>query len=107
MPPAEPSPVVFRYLPSGSQLILSARPADFMNSKDGQFVLKAGGEQLKAVMVLLENLVKCSLSEIETLQVSWQADEEGFPLVAIWAHRYGTSVQESATGRSNKRSSSC
>ena len=97
MPPAEPSPVVFRYLPSGSQLILSARPAGFMKSKDGQLVLKAGGEQLKAVMVLLESLVKCSLSEIETLQVSWQADEEGFPLVAIWAHRYRTSVQESAT----------
>jgi serine/threonine protein kinase len=97
MPPTELSPVVFRYLPSGSQLILSARPADFLGSKDGQFVLKAGGEKLKAVMVLLESLVKCSLSEIETLQVSWQADEEGFPLVAIWAHRYGTGVQESAT----------
>ena len=45
MPPTELSPVVFRYLPSGSQLILSARPADFLGSKDGQFVLKAGGEK--------------------------------------------------------------
>ena len=96
MPPTEPSRLVFRYLPSGSQLILSARPADFMNSQDGQFVLKAGGEQLKAVMVLLESLVKCSLSKIETLQVSWQADENGLPLVAIWAHCYEPGGQEGA-----------
>jgi hypothetical protein len=96
MPPTEPSRLVFRYLPSGSQLILSARPADFLNSKDGQFVLKAGGEQLEAVVVLLESLVKCSLSKIETLQVSWQADENGLPLVAIWAHRYEPGGQEGA-----------
>ncbi len=96
MPPTEPSRLVFRYLPSGSQLILSARPADFLNSKDGQFVLKACGEQLKAVMLLLERLVKCSLSKIETLQVSWQADENGLPLVAIWAHRYEPGGQEGA-----------
>ena len=96
MPPTEPSRLVFRYLPSGSQLILSVRPADFLNSKDGQFVLKAGGEQLEAVVVLLESLVKCSLSKIETLQVSWQADENGLPLVAIWAHRYEPGGQEGA-----------
>ena len=94
MPPTESSPVVFRYLPSGSQLILLARPADFIKSKDGQLVLKAGGEQLEAVTDLVESLVKCSLSEIETLQVSWQADENGLPLVAIWAHCQGTAVQE-------------
>ena len=47
MPPTEPSRLVFRYLPPGSQLILSARPADFMMSKDGQLVLKAGGECCK------------------------------------------------------------
>lgn len=96
MPPTEPSPVVFRYLPSGSQLILLARPADFIKSKDGQLVLKAGGEQLEAVTDLVESLVKCSLSEIETLQVSWQADENGLPLVAIWAHCQGTAVQENS-----------
>ena len=96
MPPTEPSPVVFSYLPSGSQLILLARPADFMKSKDGQLVLKAGGEQLEAVTDLIESLVKCSLSEIETLQVSWQADENGLPLAAIWAHCHGTFEQENS-----------
>ena len=95
MPPTEPSRLVFRYLPSGSQLILSARPADFMKSKDGQLVLKAGGEQLKEMILLLESLVQCSLSDIETLQVSWQADENGLPLFAIWAHRHGVGTQES------------
>ena len=95
MPPTEPSRLVFRYLPSGSQLILSARPADFIMSKDGQLVLKAGGESLQEVIGLLENLVQCSLAKIETLQVSWQADENGLPLVAIWAHRYGVGTQES------------
>ena len=95
MPPTEPSRLVFRYLPSGSQLILSARPADFMLSKDGQLVLKAGGESLQEMIVLLEDLVQCSLAKIETLQVSWQADENGLPLVAIWARRHGAVTQES------------
>ncbi|MBT7729795.1 MAG: hypothetical protein HN703_13010 [Planctomycetaceae bacterium] len=87
MPPSEPTRLLFRYLPPGSQLIFSGRPADFLESKDGQLVLKAGGDVFRQVVVMLERLVKSPLSEIETLQVSWQADENGMPLVAIWAHR--------------------
>lgn len=87
MPPAEPTRLQFRYLPLGSQLIFAARPAEFMKSKDGQLVLKVGGDELNQVIVMLERLMKSPLSEIETLQVSWQADENGMPLVAMWAHR--------------------
>ena len=87
MPPAEPTRLRFRYLPPGSQLIFAARPAEFIKSKDGQLILKAGGDELSQVMVMLERLIKSPLSEIETLQVSWQADENGMPLVAMWAHR--------------------
>ena len=87
MPPAEPTRLRFRYLPPGSQLIFAARPAEFMKSKDGQLILKAGGDELSQVIVMLERLIKSPLSEIETLQVSWQADENGMPLVAMWAHR--------------------
>eukprot|EP00665_Eupelagonemidae_sp_cell47_P012787 gene12787-biopygen1804 len=47
------------------------------------------------MILLLESLVQCSLSNIETLQVSWQADENGLPLFAIWAHRRGVGTQES------------
>jgi hypothetical protein len=44
---------------------------------------------------MLERLVESPLSEIETLQVSWQADENGMPLVAIWAHRSKADPQAS------------
>ena len=95
MPPPGPTRLLFRYLPPGSQLICSIRPVDFMKSKDGQLMLKAGGDGLGQIIVMLERLVKSPLSEIETLQVSWQADENGMPLVAIWAHRTKTDLLDS------------
>ncbi len=95
MPPSEPTRLLFRYLPPGSQLIFSVRPVDFLESKDGQLMLKAGGDGLRQIIVMLERLVKSPLSEIETLQVSWQADENGMPLVAIWAHRSKADSQAS------------
>jgi len=85
LPPTAGSQPSLRYLPAGSQLMLLARPAELLATADGRLLLQAGDAALARAVAELERLLGQPLAEIEQLQIGWQADADGLPLLGIWA----------------------
>lgn len=71
-PTSGPSPTL-AYLPSGSQLILLARPADVLASDEGRLFLRALGPRAAEAVAALAAISGCPLEAIETIQGGWQA----------------------------------
>ncbi len=76
-PPTSGPPPPLAYLPTGSQLILLARPADLVASDEGRLFVKALGPQMAEILKRLENVSGCGLEQIEEVQAGWQADPSG------------------------------
>jgi len=95
LPPTAGSQPTLRYLPAGSQLMLLARPADLLATADGPLLLKAGDAALARAVAELERLLGQPLAEIEQLQIGWQADADGLPLLGIWARGLKPAVSDS------------
>ena len=85
LPPTAGTQPTLRYLPAGSQLMLLARPAELLATADGRLLLKAGDAALGRAVAELERLLGQPLAAIEQLQIGWQADTDGLPLMGIWA----------------------
>ena len=101
LPPTAGSQPSLRYLPAGSQLMLLARPAELLATADGPLLLKAGDAALARAVAALEKLLGQPLQAIEQLQIGWQADDEGLPLLGIWA-RFSESAATGEPTASNE-----
>jgi hypothetical protein len=95
LPPTAGSQPSLRYLPAGSQLMLLARPAELLATADGRLLLQAGDAALARAVAELERLLGQPLAEIEQLQIGWQADADGLPLLGIWARGLKPAVADS------------
>jgi hypothetical protein len=75
--PTSGPPPRLAFLPPGAQLVLLARPAAAFSAGDaddeGSLFLKSLGPAAESAARGLATMCGCDLSEIETLQVGWQA----------------------------------
>jgi serine/threonine-protein kinase len=71
--PTSGPPPTLAYLPSGSQLILLARPADILASDEGRLFLRALGPRAAEAVTALAAIGGCPIEGIETVQGGWQA----------------------------------
>ncbi|MEO1990392.1 MAG: protein kinase, partial [Pirellulales bacterium] len=84
--PTSGKPPSLAYLPLGAQLILLVRPADLVESEEGELFLKALGPFVSQSLGMLEKVSGNSLDQIETVQAGWRADDNGSAVggYAIW-----------------------
>lgn len=71
--PTSGPPPTLTYLPSGSQLILLARPADMLASDEGRLFLRALGPRAAEAVAGVAAISGCPIEAIEALQGGWQA----------------------------------
>jgi serine/threonine protein kinase len=71
--PTSGPPPTLAYLPSGSQLILLARPADILASDEGRLFLRALGPRAAEAVAAVAAISGCPIEAIETMQGGWQA----------------------------------
>jgi serine/threonine protein kinase len=71
--PTSGPPPTLDYLPSGSQLILLARPADMLASDEGRLFLRALGPRAAEAVAAVAAISGCSIDAIEAVQGGWQA----------------------------------
>lgn len=71
--PTSGPPPALAYLPSGSQLILLARPADMLASDEGQLFLRALGPHAAEAVAAVVAISGCPIEAIEAVQGGWQA----------------------------------
>lgn len=75
--PTHGPPPTLAYLPGGSQLVLTARPAEIMAEPEGPLFIKALGPEVEAALAWLTTVVGCDLQWIESVQAGWQAAADG------------------------------
>lgn len=63
------------YLPSGSQLVLIARPAELTSDEEGKLFLESLGPVAGAGLAQLATFCGCEVAGIESVQAGWQASE--------------------------------
>lgn len=71
--PTSGPPPTLAYLPSGSQLILLARPADMLASDEGRLFLSALGPRAAEAVAAVVAISGCPIEAIEAVQGGWQA----------------------------------
>jgi hypothetical protein len=75
--PTHGPPPTLAYLPGGSQLLLTARPAEIMAEPEGPLFIKALGPEVEAALAWLTSAAGCDLQWIESVQAGWQAAADG------------------------------
>ena len=71
--PTAGSPPTLAYLPSGSQLVIIARPADILASDEGRLFVRALGPRAAEAVAKVAAITGCPIEEIEAVQGGWQA----------------------------------
>lgn len=71
--PTSGSPPTLSYLPSGSQFILLARPAEILASDEGRLFVRALGPRAAKAVAAVTAITGCPIEEIEAVQGGWQA----------------------------------
>ena len=78
-PTAGTNPISFKYVPLAPLLFVVARPADILQSPDGQNVLKSLGPRFEQTRSRFEAAAGVPLSEIEQLIISYHQAADEFP----------------------------
>ncbi len=81
--PTQGPPPTLSYLPPGSQLILLARPADMLLSREGKLFVQSLGPRVAAALETAAALCGCRPEGIEFVQAGWQADETKGPEAVV------------------------
>ena len=71
--PTSGPPPTLAYLPSGSQLILLARPADMLAGDEGRLFLRALGPRAAEAVAAVAAISGSQIEAIEAVQGGWQA----------------------------------
>jgi hypothetical protein len=77
--PTSGPPISLRYVPSGAQLYLVVRPAELLDSDEGQRVVRALGPSFESARATWESSVGVNLGEIEQLIVALYGNSGEFP----------------------------
>ncbi len=71
--PTSGPPPTLAYLPSGSQLVILARPADILASDEGRLFVRALGPRAAEAVAKVAAISGCPIEGIEAVQGGWQA----------------------------------
>jgi serine/threonine-protein kinase len=72
--PTEQSPLLLAYLPAGSRVVVSARPADLFTDDEGRLFVRALGPRVERALAAVAAACGCRPEDIDSLQAGWQAE---------------------------------
>jgi serine/threonine protein kinase len=104
--PTDGGPPSLAYLPPGSQLILSARPAEILASDEGRLFVRALGPGVERGIEALASLSGAPLDGVEEILGGWQAGEPGTgqdEVVGGWVVRLAEPVEFHADAQARGR----
>jgi serine/threonine protein kinase len=75
--PTAGRPPALTYMPPGAQLVLLARPADLLQTDEGELFVRALGPRVESGIDMLTTLCGTGLDGVEEILGGWQAGEPG------------------------------